>query len=348
MSLYRKGESRVKRLQKTCLTAIIIGLLTSLSFSQVKLAQTGFGFLSISSDARASAMGDAVNSLSGFSGAMSYNPGSMAEMPTLLNSSFSINKWIADINYLSFSLILSPASGDYGTIGFSLQSIDYGDIEGTMVDRNNPNGYIETGLINPTAMAIGIGYSKMLNDKFGVGGRIKYAVQKLGESTFMSDEGDVSTKKNKADAIAFDFGTVYKTGIKSIAFGMSVTNFSKEIKYEEEGFQLPLLFSIGVSADLFDFVEFQGPSQSLLLSIDATHPRSHAEQVMVGIEYQFMKLISLRGGYISASDETDFTYGIGITSNNLDVSPVNFSIDYSYTPFDHFTNVQRFTVRISL
>ena len=338
----------MKRLQKTCLTAIIIGLLTSLSFGQTKLAQTGFNFLSISSDARASAMGDAVNSLSGFSGAMSHNPGSMAGIPTLINSSFSINKWIADINYLSFSLIVSPASGDYGVIGFSVQSIDYGDVEGTMVDRNNPNGYVETGNISPTALAVGFGYSKMLNDKFGVGGRIKYAVQKLGESIFMSDAGDVTTKKNKAEAIAFDFGTVYKTGIKSIAFGMSVTNFSKEVKYEEEGFQLPLLFTIGVSADIFDFVEMQGPSQSLLLSIDATHPRSHPEQVKVGVEYQFMKMISIRGGYISSNDESDFSFGVGLSTTSLDVSPVNLTVDYSYTPFGVFNNVQRFTARISL
>jgi hypothetical protein len=347
-SLYRKGEKSVKLLQKTCLTVVIIGLLTSVSFGQTKLAQTGFNFLSISSDARASAMGEAVNSLSGLSGAMSHNPGSMAEMPTLLDASFSINKWIADINYLSFSLILSPASGDYGNIGFSVQAVDYGDIEGTMVNRNDPNGYVETGLIKPTALAIGFGYSKMLNDQFGVGGRVKYAVQKLGESTFMSSGGDVSTKQNKAEAIAFDFGTVYKTGIKSLAFGMSVTNFSKEVKYEEEGFQLPLLFTIGISADLFDFFEMPGPSQSLLLSIDATHPRSHPEQLLVGLEYQFMKLISLRGGYIGGNSEDEFTFGVGITSTSLDVSPVNFSIDYSYTPFGVFNNVQRFTARISL
>jgi hypothetical protein len=70
----------VKRLNQFFLMlTICIGLLTTLSFSQTKLAQTGFNFLSVSSDARASAMGDAVNSFSGFSGALSYNPSSMAK-----------------------------------------------------------------------------------------------------------------------------------------------------------------------------------------------------------------------------------------------------------------------------
>ena len=91
----------MKFLHKLYLAVAIFGLVTSISFSQTKLAQTGFNFLSISSDAKSSAMGDAVNSLSGFSGALAHNPASMAEMPNLLGSTFSINKWIADINYLS-------------------------------------------------------------------------------------------------------------------------------------------------------------------------------------------------------------------------------------------------------
>lgn len=338
----------MKSLQKTCLAVILIGLLISQSIGQTKIAQTGLNFLSISSDARSSAMGDAVNSLSGFSGAMSHNPASMAEMPTLLNTTFSINKWIADINYLSFSMILSPFSGDYGTVGVSVQTVDYGDLEGTLVDRYNPNGYVETGIFNPTAIAVGLGYSKALSDKFSVGGRIKYVKQSLGESTFMTDEGDVTSKKNKVDAFAFDFGTLYKTGIKSIAFGMSVTNFSKEVKYEEEGFQLPLLFTIGISANLFDFFEMPGPDQSFILSVDATHPRSHPEQIKVGAEYQFMKILSLRGGYTSGNDENDFCFGVGVTTSSLGISPVNIDVDYSYTPFGVFNNVQRFTARISL
>lgn len=103
----------MKKFQKICLSAILIGLFTSVSFGQTKLAQTGFNFLGVSSDARSTGMGDAVNSLTGFSGALSHNPASMTEMPTLLSATFSMNTWIADINYLSFSTIVSPLSGDW-------------------------------------------------------------------------------------------------------------------------------------------------------------------------------------------------------------------------------------------
>jgi len=313
-----------------------------MTFSQTKLAQTGFNFLSLSSDARSNGMGGAVNSLSGFSGAMSSNPASMAEMPTFLSASFDMNKWIADINYLSASVIVSPSSGDYGTIGLSVQSVDYGTLEGTMVDRNNPNGYVETGNISPTALAVGLGYSKMISKQFGVGARIKYAYQKLGENTFFDNaSGDVTTVENKTHAIAYDFGTIYKTGIKSITFGMSVTNFSNEIKFESEDFQLPLLFTIGISANLFDLINRPESNQELLLSVDWTHPRSHPEQLKVGVEYRFMGLVSLRAGYVNGNDENSFTYGVGVSS-------FGFGVDYSYIPFGVFGSVQQFTARVSL
>ena len=333
----------MKRIKITWLTLILMTVSATMSLSQTKLAQTGFNFLSLSSDARSNGMGGAVNSLSGFSGAMASNPASMAEMPTLFSATFDMNKWIADIKYLSASVIVSPASGDYGTIGLAVQSVDYGDVEGTVVDRNNPNGYFETGIINPTALSVGLGYSKMISKQFGVGARMKYAYQSLGESYLFDDaSGDVTTKKNKVNVLAYDFGTIYKTGIRSIVFGMSVTNFSSEVKYEQEGFQLPLLFTFGISANVFELVNLpESTNQELLIAVDWTHPRSHPEQIKIGLEYTFMSLISLRGGYVGGNDESSFSYGVGISS-------FGFAVDYSYTPFGVFNNVQQVTVRVSL
>lgn len=319
---------------------VIVGLFTSLSLGQTKIAQTGLNFLGVSSDARSSGMGDAVNSLTGFSGALSHNPSSMADIQTFVSSSFSINNWIADIKYLSASVILSPFSGEYGVIGFSLQSVDYGDVEGTINNPYDPTGYTDTGILQPTAMAFGIGYAKMLNDKFGVGAQIRFAYQSLGES-YVPFENGTRLKENKVNAIAYDFGTFYKTGIKSITFGMSVRNFSKEVKFEEEGFQLPLIFTVGISANLFDFIDLAGSDHSLLLSIDSTHPRSHPEQIKIGAEYKFMNMITLRGGYIGGNDEEDFCFGLGVAYYGIE-------LDYAYTPFGVFVDVQRFTARISL
>jgi hypothetical protein len=330
------------------MTAIVIsGLLASLSYSQEKWAQTGFNFLSVSSDARAGAMGDAITSLYGNTAALSHNPATMAEMPTLLNATFSSNSWIADIKYLEFNMIFSPNSGEYGVIGLNLQSVDYGESQGTMVWPND-KGYIDTEILKPGALAIGLGYAKMLSDLFGVGAQVRFVYQSLGKST-VPEGVTLVTKQNVANAIGYDFGTIYKTGIKSLAFGMSVRNFSQEVKYEEEGFQLPLLFSLGISADLFDFYKVGGPKQTLILSIDATHPRSHPEQIKIGAEYTILDMIALRGGYISGNSEDGITFGAGFSSTGLGVTSTgNIKFDYSYTPFGVFDNVQRFTVSVSM
>jgi hypothetical protein len=339
-----KENRIVKRTLSLTGILLLLWLSTSISYGQIKWAQTGFNFLSVSSDARSGAMGDAVNSLSGYSGALFHNPASMAEMPTLLNASFDINSWIADIDYLSFQVSVSPFKGEYGVLGISFQSIDYGDVQGTMWWPSD-NGYVDTDVMNPSAMAFGIGYAKMITDQFGIGAQVRFAYQSLGKSVVPSGAG-YAAKQNVANAVSYDFGTIFKTGIESLTFGMSIRNFSQEVRFEQEGFQLPLLFTFGVSADVFDFMSVPGPEQSLLISCDATHPRSHPEQLKIGLEYSFMKMIFLRGGYITNNSEDGITYGLGVTSEGLGITSAGFELDYSYTPFGVFDNVQRFSVNI--
>ena len=345
---FEKENMKVKRFIRPCVTAIIvIGLQLSLLYSQqVKLAQTGFNFLSISSDARAGALGDAVNSFSGYAGALSHNPASMADIPNLLTVNASVNSFIADIKYLSVNTIVSPLSGNYGVLGISFQYVDYGDVLGTMV-WNNSKGYIDTGVMDPKALAFGVGYAKMISDRFSVGAHVKFAYQSLGESAIPVGNA-MTTKRNVANTLAFDFGTNFKTGIKSLAFGMSVRNFSRQVTYEQEEFELPLLFTIGLSANVLDFFNIPPSQQALLISCDATHPRSHPEQLKIGGEYQFMKLLALRAGYITGEDEDGLTFGVGVTSSGLNISSANFAVDYAYTPYGVFGHIQKFTVSFSM
>ncbi|MCX7984208.1 MAG: PorV/PorQ family protein [Bacteroidetes bacterium] len=313
--------------------------------AQVKWAQTGFNFLSVSSDARAGGMGEAVTSLGGYRGALFHNPATMAEMDAFLNASVSMNSWIADIRHITASILLAPFAGNYGVVGVSFQSVDYGEIEGTM-RFDNPKGYINTEILKPSALAVGFGYAKMISDRFSVGGQVKFAYQSLGKSIVPHDDGFI-TKRNVAKGIAFDFGTLFKTGVKSLAFGMSIRNYSKEVKYEIEGFQLPLNFIVGISANILDFFT-QSENHSLVVAIDATHPRSHPEQLKFGAEYTVLKAFAFRCGYVTNNSEDNITFGVGVSTRGLGLGMANIECDYSYTPFGVFNNVQRLTVRIEL
>jgi len=312
-----------------------------------KIAQTGFQFMSVISDGRASALSGAVTALEMKSGSLFFNPAGMANMPGVFDVSVSDNQFIADIHHNTLALAVRPFKGEYGVIGVSVQYVNYGDIQGTMVS-NTDAGFVKTEVFKPSAKAIGLAYARALSDRFAIGGQVKYVRQDLGQSLVpISSEvnADTTTSDNLLSPMAFDFGTQFKTGLKSLVFGMSIRNFSKEIKYAREGFQLPLLFSMGVCMDAMDFLPKTALKQSLMVSIDATHDRSHtsksAEHLLIGLDYRLMDMLSLRGGYASGEDLNAVSFGIG-------VSRFGVSLDYSYTPYDYFDAVQRVTARISM
>lgn len=356
---------------RTCLLVMFIGILVvtkSFAEDNQKLAQASFHFLSVVSDAKASAMANAVTSLQVGSSALFFNPAGMSRMDNFFDISMSHNQWIADIKHYTFGAAISPWEGDYGVLGFSLQYVDYGSFIRTYRDRSETSekGYIEVGIFKLSAYALGVGYAKKLTDQFSVGGQIRWAEQDLGQSRIPNKEtwkipiykpdttklgGIDSTKiigyadsakfvNNKLNPLVFDFGTQFRTGFKSLVFGMSVRNFSKEIQYAYESFQLPLVFTLGISMDLMDFFDGVTLDQSLYLSIDASHYRDHPEQLKIGLDYSILKLVSLRAGYSTNTDEAGFSFGIGVRQ-------LGFSFDYSYTPYGIWDKVQRMTARFS-
>ena len=328
-------------MKKNC-TMIILNVIFilifafSLNAAEEKLAQSGFQFLSVGQDARAVALGDAYTTMEGISNSLFYNPAGIARINSMVDISANMFTFIADIKHLSFAGTYSPLDGQYGVLGFSLQAVDYGDLEPTMVWANT-DGYVDLdNEFNPSALSVGLGYGRLLSEKFVVGGQIKYVTQYLGENMIPS-KGMV---KNVAGALAFDFGTIYRTGFESLAFGMLVRNFSEEIKFEEEGFQLPLTFKIGVSANLVDFAMPGDDEHQLMFLVDAVHPRSHAEYLNIGLEYEYINSFALRFGYITGQDETDISYGLGLKQ-------FGFGVDYAYTPFGVFDDLHRFTLHFS-
>jgi hypothetical protein len=303
---------------------------------QEKRAQTGMKFLSVTTDPRAAALGEAVTALESGSTAMFFNPASMARLETFADISLGRVDWIADIDYVYGGAAFRPAGGTYGVFGVSVLSVNYGDFIGTIRDNNpsNERGYIDTGMFSPSALAVSFGYAKPLTDKFALGARIKYVNQDLGSAIVGFDQGGgYVTRGYEENVLAFDFGLLYHTGFRSLNFGMNVNNFSREVKYEEEGFQLPLTFKIGVSMNATDLMQMETEKHALLVTVDATHPRDYPEQLRFGGEYSFAKTVALRLGYFFPHDGNGFNLGAGFKKNT---KSFGLGLDYSYTPFGVF------------
>ena len=310
-----------------------------------KLAQTSFKFLKISPDARAAALGDAMTSMEMRSSmAMFYNPAGMARIEGKFSAGFSITNWIADINYNAASIAYN--TGRFGVVGFSLISSDYGDnFIGTVASTSEAGftEYSELGLANPepSSLAIGLGYAIAITDRFAVGANIKYAQQDLGSALVATGE----LEDNEESTLAYDFGVLYDTGFRSLKFALSVRNFSQELTYVNENFELPLSFNVGVSMDVTDFMATVDPDMhSFNLMFEAERPRDFSEQLKVGGEYMFMNILALRAGYVFPTDEQGVNLGAGL---NYSAGSVGFGVDYAYTTFGVFDNVQRLGVHLS-
>ncbi len=309
-----------------------------------KRAQTGFKFLSVSTHPRAAALSNAMTALEGSAWTMFYNPASMAFQQERLSVMVGITRWIAEIDYNAAALSFQPAGGRFGVFGVTVRSVDYGSVEGT-VRADNVQGFLDTGSVDPTAFSIGLGYAKALTDRFSIGGRAKYATQDLGSTPLtgtVSDEGRVFTSETVSDdkigVLAFDFGMLYKTGFRSLAFAVAASNFSQEIEYVEESFQLPLTLKIGVAMDVTDLMPNMSSSHSLLMALEAENPRDFTEHVNLGLEYGFMESIFLRAGYSFPMDEQGISLGAGMAQK---LGSLRLAADYAYTDFGVFSDVHR-------
>jgi len=301
-------------------------------------AQTGFKFLSVSPDARAAAMGDAYSALKVGSSAMFYNPASMAYPTRKVQLSAGQIQWIADVTYNMGSVALNT---DWGVFGLSMVAVDYGDFERT-IRADNDKGFLDVGTYSPSAWAIGLGYARAITDRFSVGGNIRIAKQSLGDVPVGLEGASPVTKTFDERSTIVDFGVLYWTGYKSLTLALNTRNFSQENKYSEESFELPLTFRMGLAMDLIDLTDMDKDAHSVILSIDTERPRDFSEQVKIGVDYTIMKTLSLRAGYMTPTDEQGISLGVGF---GRDLGSVDLRVDYAYTDFGVFDNVNRLTIQ---
>jgi len=318
-------------------TVLVVGLAVPAHSDVKKVGQTGLQFLKVDMGARAAAVGGAYTMIGNDANALFYNPAGTAEMDKSLDFTSTMTQWIADINYSGVGVVKNL--GTFGAVGLSAVYSDYGEIQGTRV-ASTQQGFVETGNVDVGAYAVGISYARSLTARFSIGGQIKYAYQHLG-SNVLTEGGE--SVKNEVSGLAYDFGTIFYTGFKSHRIGMSIRNFSAQFEYEETPFDLPLTFNIGTAMDVLD-IFMPDHNNPLILSVDAVHPRDYTERIHVGGEYWWNDLIAIRGGYKFNYDEESFTAGIGIKPN---IMGVDMKIDYSYSAFDLFEPVSRFSFGVA-
>ena len=317
----------------------------SVSAQQKKLAQTAMKFLSVSVSPRAAGLGDALTAIEHGSASLFYNPSGMAWQESNIDVNIGQTQWIAEIDYSAGSLSFRPGSGRLGVIGFSFLMVDYGVLEET-IRFDNEDGFLDLGTFSPSAWSFGVGYARMLSERFSVGAHFKLANQFLANSVSgVTGPDEYERDKVEERVLAYDFGVLYKTGFRSLNFAVSARNFAPEITFSEESVALPLTLNIGVSMNMMDFIDQGSSVHQLLFSVDASNPRDFSEQIKIGTEYVFLNTFILRAGYVFPTDEQGVSFGVGLKQS---LRRFGFGADYSYTDFGILSNVQRLAIRFSL
>ena len=277
---------------------------------------------------------------------------------TEVSASHSIYLQGTDITMNAFGL--AQRLGKNGVLGFSLTSLDFGDLEVTTT--NQPEGTGAT--FSPQFFNLGIGYSHMFENKVSVG----ITFRGISESI-----ADVS-----AFGLAIDAGIQYVTGERdNFRFGISLRNVgsrmqfggeglaqqrptpgngSYQLTYEQRaaGFELPSMLNIGMGYDFYP-----ADKQRLSVMANFTSNSFSQDQVGAGAEYSLNDLFMVRGAYqyefgSSTNPETAPLY-TGPSAGATLALPTKkgeegsrLSIDYAYRVTKVWNGTHNIGVRLSL
>lgn len=305
-----------------------------------RVAQSGWQFLKLPTDARMAALGN-ITTVTGINdvNAALRNP---AELTGLHGTpvSFTRVNWFADIAYNAMAGAFNL--GSVGTIGLSARFLDYGDMKRTeyttIEDAAAPTGIRDVisddlGTFGASDMSIGLSYAREVTDRLSVGANLHYIREEIDDLSMSN--------------FAFDVGTSYNTGIKSLRLAMLIRNFgpdkklvnyNEEIQREPASIKMPAQFRLGAAFDAIDL-----EAHKVTLAVEGVHINDGPEKVNLGMEYGLLDFIFLRGGYKFNYDEESFSLGAGL---NISMGSTFAVINFAYVDFGQLDTVNMFSVAL--
>lgn len=311
----------------------------------IKVGAAGAQFLKIGIGARANGMAGAQASASNDLSAIYWNPAGLADIRTM-SANFSYTQWFASFKH-NFAAISMPI-GDYFTIAGHLITFGCDKIEITNFDR--PEGTGNYYSVNDLAM--GLSFSGYLTDQFSFGFTGRYVYNSFAD---LSSNG-----------FSFDVGTIYQTGIQGIKLGFSIHNLGTEMEYSGQDlnttkkivdelnmspldaqyltnpYSMPLIFRAGISSEV---INTEDEEHKLIAALDFITFSDVPEQFILGAEYTWNKILSLRAGYRIGHDQMNLAGGVGI---NYIGGGFSGQFDYSISPTKDLGWINRISVGVNL
>jgi len=275
-------------MKRVAILTTVLLVLPSLVFAAgfAKVGTFGGQFLKIGVSARATGMGSAFTGMADDASAVFWNPGGLVDV---LGNEVSLNHvaWAADTKLSTAVLAFNPRSIP-GTFAFSVRSFWMDPM--LVRTAHNPEGTGET--FDAGSTTFGLSYSRFFTDKFSAGFTVNYLHMGLAESAVNSG--------------SFDFGIMYRIGIRDLKLGMTIQNLGGKFTFDERESKLPVAFKVGVS-----FNAWRTERQGLDLAMEFQHPSDNLERANVGLEYSLNNFFFVRTGYNINYDADGLAFGFG-------------------------------------
>lgn len=298
-------------------------------------------FLKIGADARGAAMGEAYIAVTNDVGAIFWNPAGLTNSTTD-QAIFSHTRWLVDLNH-EFAA-LSYHLDENNVLGLSFISLTTDPMK--ITTEFQPTG---TGsYFSYSDMAAGLTYSRKMTDQFSFGATVRYVRETIAEL--------------HTDALLVDLGTYYYMGLGTSRFSVVVSNFGNNVrpvgtatsgdKVKHTSFQdfsPPTMFKLG-----YAFEPYQDELHRFTASIQLNHPNDNAENIRLGGEYEFDKMLFFRAGikrtigesFLSRAISTaeDYSFGAGVKIP-LGITVAN--VDYAFSNFNDLGSVHRISIMVT-
>lgn len=304
-----------------------------------RVGQSGWQFLHLPTVARNAALADVKIGLSDNSVSSIFtNPAKLVDIANI-DASFTNINYVADISYMTAAVAMNFE--DIGVFGIHFASLNTADMIRTenILDERFNQTYRSGDLGTFTAgdILFGVSYARAVTDMLSIGANLRYIKETLDQTT--------------VENWCADFGIFFATGFRSLTLSMVASNLGPDAEFTgfdeiyglPQSVRMPVNFRVGVS---YDAMEMSSDNDHMLsLLVEGVHPNDGPERVHTAIEYGFMNVFFLRGGYKFNYDEQGFTLGAGI---NYNMGNVTGRVDYAYLDYGRLSSVHLFTLGFSV
>lgn len=291
-------------------------------------------FLKIGVGARAVGLGESFVAIANDPSAIYWNPAGLASLQRQ-ELAFSHVSWPGDVNYEHLTYVL-PVRKLGGSLAFQLAAL------ATELEETTEYAPFGTGrTFFYSDVLVGAAYARRWTDKLLVGFGMKVMREDLGQ-----DVGGPVT-----NAFLVDMGSIYYLGLGSVRVATSLTNFGSQLKpggayvspYDGEertydGYDPPTMFRFGTA-----FEPIETSSQRLTTSLELNQPADNQLAWKAGLEWTWMRRLSLRTGYNFQADELKFSAGAGLFAG---IGQAQGTVDYAYTDGGFLGGIHRTSLGI--